>query len=193
MPKPIITSSQVTIPDNVEVTVVSRHVTVKGPRGVLSKNFNHVPVDMYLTKTEDGKNILKVDVWFGRKKTIASVRTVCSHTSNMIAGVTNGFRYTMRFVYAHFPINATIDGKGKTLEIRNFLGEKRVRRVEALEDTKIVRSADVKDQLVLEGNNIEAVSRTCALIHQQCLVKNKDIRKFLDGIYVESKGEMKDE
>ena len=46
---------------------------------------------------------------------------------------------------------------------------------------------------MLQGNNIEAVSRTCALIHQQCLVKNKDIRKFLDGIYVESKGEMKDE
>jgi len=190
MPKPIITSAQVAIPDTVEVTVNSRYVVVKGPRGTLSKNFNHVPADIYLTTTEDGKKIMKVDVWFGRKKTLASVRTVCSHTSNMISGVTNGFRYTMRFVYAHFPINATIDSPGKVLQIRNFLGEKRVRRVEALEDTKIIRSNDVKDQLILEGNNIEAVSRTCALIHQQCLVKKKDIRKFLDGIYVESKGEM---
>lgn len=44
--------------------------------------------------------------------------------------------------------------------------------------------------MLCQGNNIEAVSRTCALIHQSCLVKNKDIRKFLDGIYVESKGEI---
>ena len=27
-----------------------------------------------------------------------------------------------------------------------------------------------------------------ALIHQSCLVKRKDIRKFLDGIYVSEKG-----
>jgi ribosomal protein L6P/L9E len=32
----------------------------------------------------------------------------------------------MRFVYAHFPINASIGGDGKSIEIRNFLGEKKV-------------------------------------------------------------------
>lgn len=30
--------------------------------------------------------------------------------------------------------------------------------------------------------------RSTALIHQQCLVKNKDIRKFLDGVYVSESG-----
>jgi large subunit ribosomal protein L9e len=74
------------------------------------------------------------------------------------------------------------------VEIRNFLGEKRTRKIEMLQDTKISRSDTVKDQLVLTGNDIEAVSRSCALIHQMCLVKKKDIRMFLDGIYVESKG-----
>jgi large subunit ribosomal protein L9e len=33
----------------------------------------------------------------------------------------------MRFVYAHFPINASIGGDKDTIEIRNFLGEKKVR------------------------------------------------------------------
>lgn len=35
----------------------------------------------------------------------------------------------MRLVYAHFPVNVNIEKSGKSVEIRNFLGEKRVRRV----------------------------------------------------------------
>ncbi len=34
------------------------------------------------------KDELKVNKWFGKKKEIAAVRTVCSHVSNMIRGVT---------------------------------------------------------------------------------------------------------
>ena len=45
-----------------------------------------------------------------------------------------------------------------------------------------------KDELVLEGNNIENVSGMAAAIHDSCLVRNKDLRKFLDGLYVSSSG-----
>ena len=51
---------------------------------------------------------------------------------NMIKGVTKGFEYKMRLVYAHFPINANITDEGAIIEIRNFLGEKRVRIVKML-------------------------------------------------------------
>jgi len=99
----------------------------------------------------------------------------------------------MRFVYAHFPINVTLtqdkarDG-ATNVEIRNFLGEKVIRVVDALPGTTVSRSKDVKDEIVLQGNDIQHVSRTCALIQQICAVKRKDIRKFLDGIYVSEKG-----
>ena len=99
----------------------------------------------------------------------------------------------MRFVYAHFPINASIGGDGKSIEIRNFLGEKKVRKVEMLDGVTIVRSEKVKDEIVLDGNDIELVSRSCALINQKCHVKKKDIRKFLDGIYVSEKSKIVEE
>jgi large subunit ribosomal protein L9e len=112
----------------------------------------------------------------------------------MIVGVTKGFRYKMRFCYAHFPINVTSAkaGSKEVVEIRNFLGEKMVRRVELLDGVKYTRTADVKDQIELSGIDLAKVSLTCARIQQSTLVKNKDIRKFLDGIYVSERGTIKE-
>ena len=197
--KLLVANRTVEIPEGIDVKVKGRQVRVKGPRGVLTRDFRHLSVDMFLEKGEpseeggDAPTILKVECHFGKRKRLASIRTACSHVQNMITGVTKGFEYKMRLVYAHFPINTAIEGKGTIVEIRNFLGEKIVRRVEMLPGTTIARSDAVKDELILQGNDIENVSRSAALIHQVCLVKNKDIRKFLDGIYVSERGLIKKE
>jgi large subunit ribosomal protein L9e len=57
-------------------------------------------------------------------------------------------------------------------------------RVVLAEGVDYVRSTTVKDQIELSGNDLSTVSNTAARISQACTVKNKDIRKFLDGIYV---------
>jgi len=136
-------------------------------------------------------NSIRVDVWFANRKQLATVRTVVSHIDNMMVGVTRGFLYKMRFVYSHFPINVTQNGDN--VEIRNFLGEKRVRKIKLLDGVKYVRSADVKDQIELSGNDIAMVSLTAAQIQGQTNVRKKDLRKFLDGIYVSEKGPMPEE
>lgn len=58
------------------------------------------------------------------EKTTTVIRISLSHVENLITGFTKGYRYKMIFVYAHFPINASISSGGKGIEIRNFLGEK---------------------------------------------------------------------
>lgn len=49
-----------------------------------------------------------------------------------------------------------------------------------------------KDELLITGTDIDLTSRSTALIRQSCLVKHKDIRKFLDGVYVSSHGVIED-
>jgi large subunit ribosomal protein L9e len=70
---------------------------------------------------------------------------------------------------------------------RNFLGEKIVRRVTMQPGVDVAASTNVKDQLELQGNSLENVSQSAADIQQACRVRNKDIRKFLDGLYVSEK------
>ncbi|VFQ65399.1 unnamed protein product [Cuscuta campestris] len=192
--KTILSSETMDIPDGVKIKVKAKQIEVEGPRGKLSRNFKHLNLDFQLIKDQEtGKLKLKVDAWFASRKATAAIRTALSHVENLITGVTTGFRYKMRFVYAHFPINASIANNNKSIEIRNFLGEKKVRKVDMLEGVTVLRSEKVKDELILDGNDIELVSRSCALINQKCLVKNKDIRKFLDGIYVSEKGKIEEE
>merc|ERR1711998_707545 len=183
MPKTIKTESSIDIPENVTVEVKARTVKVTGPRGTLSRSFKHLQIQLQVQKDE-----IVATYWFGGRREIAKVRTVLSHIGNLFKGVTRGFEYKMRFVYAHFPVNVTIVKGGAEVEIRNFLGEKVVRVVTMREGVKIVRSESTKDEVVLTGNDIDAVSQSAADIQQKCLVKNKDIRKFLDGIYVSQSG-----
>ena len=49
-------------------------------------------------------------------------------------------------------------------------------------------SKEQKDKLILTGTSVEAVSQSAALIQQSTTVKKKDIRMFLDGVYVSEKG-----
>ena len=180
--KTVLASRSIAIPEGVDVSIKARTVTVTGPRGTLTRDFKHIQMDL----KKIGKSSVRVDIWFATRKQLACVRTICSHIDNMMVGVTQGFIYKMRFVYSHFPINVSLTGN--TVEIRNFLGEKRVRKVELLEGVKYVRSADVKDQIELSGNDIALVSLTAAKIQQATNVRHKDLRKFLDGIYVSEKG-----
>ena len=85
----------------------------------------------------------------------------------------------MRLVYAHFPINCIIQENGTQVEIRNFLGEKVceaivikflpfnevvnlqiVRTVPMLDGVTIKDSSAQKDELILEGNDVNNVSQS---------------------------------
>ena len=181
--KLIESSDTVKFPDNVKYVLKNRTVKVTGPRGTLTRSFQHLNIEIM----QESPKLLRVRKWFGIRKELAAIRTVCSHIENMIKGVTVGFRYKMRSVYAHFPINISLQEKETVVEIRNFLGEKFIRRVTLPEGVSAAMSTKQKDELIIDGNDIQKVSQAAARIQQSTSVKNKDIRKFLDGIYVSEK------
>ena len=92
--RPIISSSELVVPEGVTIELKARRVYVKGPRGELRKDLSHVRADMYVTE-EEGVRKVKVDCHMTRKKNLSSLRTILSHISNMFTGVTKGFRYVI--------------------------------------------------------------------------------------------------
>lgn len=185
---PLNAKLEIAIPQDITVTINKRKVTVCGKRGKLERDFGHCPLDMAV----EGDKI-SITTWFPRGAQKGLPRTIGSHIENMFTGVTKGFEYKMRFAYAHFPISSHITDNNSVIEIRNFMHDILTRRVSCPEGVTVRASTDVKDEIVLTGNSIEDVSRTAARIHESLKVRNKDIRKFLDGCYVSARGTVEKE
>jgi large subunit ribosomal protein L6 len=97
----------------------------------------------------------------------------------MTKGLTKGFTYKLKIVFSHFPISVKVQGNRVVIE--NFIGERNPRAANIVGDSTV----SVKgDDVIVKGVNIEDVSQTAANIEQATIVRRKDTRKFLDGIYV---------
>ncbi|KAL8903966.1 MAG: hypothetical protein Q9207_003581 [Kuettlingeria erythrocarpa] len=108
--KYIHSAESLTIPENVKVHIKSRLVTVEGPRGKLVKDLSHLSVCFSQPNTAT----IDIELHHGSRKNVATLRTVKTLINNLIIGVTKGFKYKMRYVYAHFPINVNIEKNSET-------------------------------------------------------------------------------
>ena len=169
------------IPDGVQLNIEGRTIKATGPKGTLEEDFAHLPVKFAL----EGKTLRVYSQW-ARKREVALVGTALAHVRNMVRGVNSGYTYKLKLVYAHFPITVKVIEKEKKLTIDNFTGEKTPRIV------KIIGAAKVKvagDELHVQGNSLSDVSQTAANIQTATIIRNKDQRVFLDGIYIFEKSE----
>lgn len=78
--------------------------------GKLVKNMSHLSVCF----SHPSKNLVNIELHHGARKNVATLRTVKTIINNLIIGVTRGFKYKMRYVYAHFPINVNIEKNSET-------------------------------------------------------------------------------
>jgi large subunit ribosomal protein L6 len=169
---------EVEVPQGVTVTVTGATLTAKGQKGQIAREFRFPGIAV---KVDGGKVI--VETGKDDRQTKATVGTYASHINNMVTGVSRGYEYHMKIVYAHFPIQVKVEGKDK-VSIGNFLGERKARHASIVGDTKVVvQGAEV----VLTGANKEHVGQTAANIEQACKIRKRDPRVFQDGIYITTK------
>lgn len=165
---------EIDVPEKVQFSFEEGVVKVKGPQGEVTKKLS----DPRIRIEKKGKKVL-ITTETARAKEKALLGTFGAHIRNMFVGVTNGFEYKMKIVYAHFPIKASI--KGDVFLVENFLGEKSPRKTKILGATKVSIKGDM---VVLTGANVEDVGQTAANIERATKVRGFDLRIFQDGIYI---------
>ena len=172
-----VVENSVEVPDGVTLNLEGKKVTVAGEKGEVVRDFSHALLEMGL---EDGA--LKVWAVNPRKREASLVNTISSHVRNMIKGVTEGYTYRLKIVFVHFPM--TVRAQGQRFVIQNFIGERQPRYADIVSGVNVrVEGEDV----IVEGVDIEKVAQTAANIQQATKIRKKDLRKFMDGIYVYSK------
>ena len=172
-----IVENYVEIPDGVSVSLDGRRVKVTGREGELTRDFSHARVEFALEP-----NRLRVWAVNPRKKQAAAVNTVGAHLNNMVKGVTKGFTYKMKILFIHFPL--TVRAQERKVQVQNFLGERKPRETDIVGN---VRVSIQGDDVIVQGIDIEEVGQTAANIQRLTRIRAKDLRKFVDGVYVYSK------
>ncbi|MCD6562329.1 MAG: 50S ribosomal protein L6 [Thermoproteales archaeon] len=194
MPKSIHLKNEVEIPSDINVVIDGKRVKIQGPLGVIEKDFSHLH-NIIIEKGDDNKII--IESWFPSKKEQSLVNTVALHLKNAFIGVQKGYRYKMKIVYAHFPMSLKVDEKNNIVIIENFLGSRDKKYAKILPGVKVKVQ---KDDVIIEGINIDAVGQTAANIHLAAKLRGKRRLSphgreggpgILDGIYLYAKENIK--
>ncbi len=168
------------IPQGVVVKLNGFDFEAQGPKGKVKKTFRNEYVAMEMKER-------KIRIYTKREKKtdLAVVGTWESIVNSAFVGVTKGFIYTMKIVYAHFPVKVTV--KGNEVHLDNFLGEKSARKITLEPDTKVTVKGDI---VTVEGSDLEATGNAAARIEKMSKIKGFDPRVFQDGIYIVRKGDV---
>ncbi|MFA5772641.1 MAG: 50S ribosomal protein L6 [Thermoplasmata archaeon] len=169
---------EIKIPEQVKLDMKDKIVTVTGPKGTMKKEFKHPRVNL----EKKDKSVIIISK-LPKRKEKAVVGTWRAHLNNMFKGVTTGFEYRMKIVYAHFPVKTSV--KGDMVIVENFLGERTPRKARIVGETKVKIA---ESQIIINGINIEEVGQTMANIERTTKIKGFDSRIFQDGIYLTSRG-----
>lgn len=164
--------------EGVKVEYNFPNLTVKGEKGEVTKKLRFPNVEIIV---EESKVRITSSRFTQKLKKIMS--TYRAHINNMITGVTQGFEYKLKVVYAKFPM--TVEFKDSTLVVKNFLGEKVPRVVKIPQD--IVKVEVKGEDITVTGIDKEECGKIAALIEQSTRITHLDRRVIQDGIYITNK------
>jgi large subunit ribosomal protein L6 len=164
-------------PEGVQAQVSESVLSVTGTKGTVTRNFLHPRVVIGVENNE---------VQFVAKKYTQNekkiMNTFKAHVNNMFKGVTEGHEYQLKICSGHFPMNVSL--KGKTFEVKNFIGEAVPRHLTIKDGAEVKINGDI---IVVTGIDKELVAQTAASIETLTRRNGFDRRIFQDGIYIINK------
>lgn len=161
-------------PQGIELSLQDNTVTVKGPKGELTRVFRD-----NLVRFELKSKKLTIKVSRENQYTRGIVGTWNSLVNSMIRGVQEPYQYEMKIDYTHFPMRVSV--RGQKVVIENFLGERSPREADIVGNC----SVSVKgDRVFVSGIDKYEVGETAANIERATKIKGFDLRVFQDGIYL---------
>ena len=173
---------EIILPEGVSAQFTEDLLTMTGPLGSTSKDFRLIRARLNIDS-----NKITVESLGSRKKQRATFGTTVAHVHNLIIGVTEGYTYKLKTAFAHFPL--AVKAEPGKIVVENFYGERGNRIAKIIGESNVLVKGD---EVIISGVNIEDVSQTAANLEQSTRIKNKDLRVYLDGIYLFEKGRGKE-
>jgi len=168
---------EIEIPEGVEVILNENEFSIRGKEGELKRKFYAPSLEF---KIEDNKIIIGNKDSTKREKKM--MNTIEAHLNNMIKGVQKKFEMKLKVCFAHFPI--TVEIKGDTAIIKNFLGEKTPRSCVIIDGAEV----EVKGQdIIVKAMDREIAGQTSANFEKATWIRLRDRRVFQDGIFITNK------
>ena len=167
--------SEIEIPSGIIVNIHKDEIIFKKEDKEIRRKLN----PMIRVKVEEGKIKITSEKFTKReKKNFGSIK---AHVKNAIEGLNNPWKYKLQIAMVHFPTTALIDKDTNEFVLKNFLGEKKDRRVKLSSDVEIKINKDI---IEITSSNVEKAGQTAANLEKLTKVRNRDRRIFQDGIFI---------
>lgn len=166
---------EIEIPEDITVVIEDGDLIMKKNGNELKRKLNPA---IGLKITENKILIKPVRITRKEKKIFGTFK---AHIKNMIKGLSEGFEYKLQIANVHFPMNVNYDKENREIVVKNFLGEKKDRRIKITSDVDININKDIVE---VRSIDIEKAGQTAANIEKGTKVRNRDRRIYQDGIFI---------
>ena len=166
---------EILIPEGIEINLTRDEIIVKKGEKELRRKLSP------LVKTSSSENKILLEAKKATKMQKKNLGTLEGHIKNMIKGLGEKFVYKLQICFVHFPVSVSIDKATNEIIIKNFLGERKDRRV------KIIEGIDIKIEkeiITIESEDKKRAGQMAANVEKMAKVTEKDRRIFQDGIFI---------
>lgn len=170
---------KIEIPTDIDVNIEGNEITIKSGDKENKRKFSYYGIEI----KKENNNII-IEVKKATKRELKVAYTTKAHINNMLQGIKEDFEYKLEIAFVHFPMTVDLDKENNQIVIKNFLGEKKPRTAKILPGVEVKIDKKI---ITISSHDKESAGQTAGNFEKATHIRNKDRRKFQDGIYLTEK------